>query len=49
MAFNFHRAAEGIVLANSHRGFSTCAPENTFPAFEAVRPAELTVLKSTFT
>ncbi len=38
MAFNFHRAAEGIVLANSHRGFSTCAPENTFPAFEAARP-----------
>ncbi|WP_163589629.1 glycerophosphodiester phosphodiesterase [Klebsiella pneumoniae] len=39
MAFNFHRAAEGIVLANSHRGFSTCAPENTFPAFEAARLA----------
>lgn len=39
MAFNFHRAAEGIVLANSHRGYSSCAPENTFPAFEAARLA----------
>lgn len=39
MAFNFHRAAEGIVLANSHRGYSSCAPENTFPAFEAARQA----------
>lgn len=39
MAFTFHRAAEGIVLANSHRGYSSCAPENTFPAFEAARQA----------
>ena len=39
MAFTFHRAAEGIVLANSHRGYSSCAPENTFPAFEAARLA----------
>ncbi|EPP0238638.1 TPA: glycerophosphodiester phosphodiesterase [Escherichia fergusonii] len=39
MAFNFHRAAEGIVLANSHRGYSSCRPENTFPAFEAARMA----------
>ncbi|KEY59585.1 glycerophosphodiester phosphodiesterase family protein [Serratia sp. DD3] len=39
MAFNFHRAAEGIVLANSHRGYSSCSPENTFPAFEAARQA----------
>lgn len=39
MAFTFHRAAEGIVLANSHRGYSSCAPENTFPAFEAARRA----------
>ena len=33
MAFNFHRAEQGIVLANSHRGFSSRYPENTFPAF----------------
>lgn len=39
MVFTFHRAAEGIVLANSHRGYSSCAPENTFPAFEAARLA----------
>ncbi|CDG18427.1 glycerophosphodiester phosphodiesterase [Xenorhabdus doucetiae] len=39
MAFNFHRATEGVVLANSHRGFSSCCPENTFPAFEAARKA----------
>lgn len=39
MAFNFHRAAEGIVLANSHRGYSSRAPENTFPAFDAARQA----------
>ncbi|MEM0651006.1 glycerophosphodiester phosphodiesterase family protein [Klebsiella huaxiensis] len=39
MVFTFHRAAEGIVLANSHRGYSNCAPENTFPAFEAARLA----------
>lgn len=39
MAFNFHMAAEGIVLANSHRGYSSVAPENTLPAFEAARLA----------
>lgn len=39
MAFNFHRAAQGMVLANSHRGYSSRAPENTFPAFEAARRA----------
>lgn len=32
MAFNFHRAAEGIVLANGHRGFSSRYPENTLAA-----------------
>ncbi|AJJ57133.1 glycerophosphoryl diester phosphodiesterase family protein [Yersinia pseudotuberculosis IP 32953] len=39
MAFNFHQAEKGIVLANSHRGYSSCRPENTFPAFEAARLA----------
>lgn len=39
MKFNFHRAGEGIVLVNSHRGYSSHAPENTLPAFEAARKA----------
>lgn len=39
MAFNFHRANEGIILANSHRGFSLRYPENTFAAFNAARLA----------
>lgn len=39
MAFNFHRAQEGIVLANSHRGFSSHYPENTFAAFNAAQMA----------
>lgn len=33
MAFEFHRAKQGVVLANSHRGYSSCYPENTMPAF----------------
>lgn len=33
MSFNFHRAKQGIILANSHRGYSRCYPENTMPAF----------------
>lgn len=35
MGFNFIVADQGIVLANSHRGYSHCYPENTMPAFEA--------------
>ncbi|QIG04911.1 glycerophosphodiester phosphodiesterase family protein [Proteus sp. ZN5] len=33
MSFNFHRAEEGIVLANGHRGYTRKYPENTLPAF----------------
>ncbi|TNG91397.1 glycerophosphodiester phosphodiesterase [Pasteurellaceae bacterium USgator11] len=35
MGFNFTVAEQGVVLANSHRGYSMCYPENTMPAFEA--------------
>lgn len=33
MDFEFHRAKEGVVLANSHRGYASKYPENTMPAF----------------
>ncbi|OAT21582.1 glycerophosphodiester phosphodiesterase [Proteus myxofaciens] len=33
MTFDFHRADQGIILANSHRGYSSQYPENTMPAF----------------
>lgn len=33
MSFNFNVSQNGIVLANSHRGYSTKYPENTMPAF----------------
>lgn len=39
MGFNFTVAEQGIVLANSHRGYSQCYPENTMPAFEAALAA----------
>ncbi|RBQ35771.1 MULTISPECIES: glycerophosphodiester phosphodiesterase family protein [Rahnella] len=39
MAFNFHQAAQGIVLANSHRGYSSRYPENTLPAFIGAKEA----------
>ncbi|MDO4698053.1 MAG: glycerophosphodiester phosphodiesterase family protein [Pasteurellaceae bacterium] len=39
MAFNFNVAKQGIVLANSHRGYSTQYPENTMPAFIAALEA----------
>lgn len=34
MKFEFHRANEGIVLANTHRGYCEIYPENTMHAFE---------------
>lgn len=36
MAFDFHSAKRGIILANPHRGYCTHFPENTMPAFQAV-------------
>lgn len=33
MSFDFHRANQGVVLANSHRGYNCKYPENTMPAF----------------
>lgn len=39
MGFNFIVADQGVVLANSHRGYSHCYPENTMPAFEAALAA----------
>ncbi|KGQ70717.1 glycerophosphodiester phosphodiesterase [Chelonobacter oris] len=39
MGFNFVVAGQGMVLANSHRGYSHCYPENTMPAFEAALAA----------
>ncbi|EDS2151264.1 glycerophosphodiester phosphodiesterase [Salmonella enterica] len=44
MTFQFHRAHEGIILINSHRGYSSQNPENTLPAFEgALREGTHTV------
>ncbi|MGV6989778.1 glycerophosphodiester phosphodiesterase [Testudinibacter sp. P80/BLE/0925] len=39
MGFNFIVADQGIILANSHRGYSSRYPENTMPAFEAALAA----------
>lgn len=39
MGFNFNVSEQGIILANSHRGYSTKYPENTMPAFVAALEA----------
>lgn len=39
MSFNFHRAAQGVVLVNGHRGYSSRYPENTLPAFVGAQEA----------
>lgn len=35
MSFNFNVSSQGIILANSHRGYSYKYPENTMHAFKA--------------
>ena len=37
--FNFHQAKNGIILANTHRGYCSVYPENTMPAFEGALAA----------
>ncbi|HHQ5723321.1 TPA: glycerophosphodiester phosphodiesterase [Klebsiella variicola subsp. variicola] len=39
MTFRFHRASDGVVLANCHRGHSIRYPENTFPALQGALAA----------
>lgn len=43
--FNFHRASEGVVLANGHRGYSSKYPENTLLAFEGARLAGMSSIE----